>query len=55
MEELENLPSENRGFVESKMNKINEQIAYYGRLVSDMKKEMNPPRVSGIIEALSGR
>gem|GEM_PF-2924545 len=55
MEELENLPPENREPIESKMNKINKQIAYYDSLISDMKKEMNPPRVSNVIEALSSR
>jgi hypothetical protein len=55
MEELESLPLENRGPMESKMDKINKQIAYYGSLISDMKKEMNPPKVSGIIEALSSK
>ena len=36
----------------SELARVEEQIAYYNSLQSDMKKELEPPKLSGMLSSL---
>ncbi|MFQ5884887.1 MAG: hypothetical protein ACE5IO_07285 [Thermoplasmata archaeon] len=50
-EELSIIEEEERGTL-AEIDKVDTQIAYYDSLESDMKKELEPPKLSGMLSSL---
>lgn len=49
--ELSETEEEERN-IRAELARVQEQIAYYESLQSDMKKELDPPRLSGMLSSL---
>ncbi|TET90106.1 MAG: hypothetical protein E3J35_07735 [Methanomassiliicoccales archaeon] len=50
-EELSIIEEEERGTL-AEIDRVDTQIAYYDSLESDMKKELEPPKLSGMLSSL---
>ncbi|UCD92401.1 MAG: hypothetical protein JSV43_00240 [Methanobacteriota archaeon] len=50
-EQLAGIEEEERGML-SELERVETQIAYYDSLESDMKKELEPPKLSGMLSTL---
>lgn len=49
--ELNETEEEEKGLL-AELARVQEQIAYYESLQSDMKKELDPPKLSGMLSSL---
>lgn len=50
-EQLTSIEEEERGTM-AELERVETQIAYYDSLESDMKKELEPPKLSGMLSSL---
>lgn len=50
-EELKEIEEEEK-YIQGELARVEEQIAYYDSLESDMKKELEPPKLSGMLSSL---
>lgn len=50
--ELEKLSGDEKNEKKKELEKINEQIAYYESLIKDMKKEVKPPKLAHLLDAI---
>lgn len=49
---LSGLPHAERRNHRDELLKVNQQIAYYKALISDMKKVIHPPRITALLNSL---
>lgn len=50
-DQLEALATEETA-VEEELERVEEQVAYYGTLAKEMKKALDPPRLDGLLRSL---
>ncbi|PJB20877.1 MAG: hypothetical protein CO114_08350 [Euryarchaeota archaeon CG_4_9_14_3_um_filter_38_12] len=50
--ELMTLSGDEKNEKKKELEKINEQIAYYESLIKDMKKEVKPPKIGHLLDAI---
>ena len=50
-EELQRVKEEEKELLEE-LAKVDEQVAYYESLTKDMKKELEPPKLAGLLSSL---
>ena len=52
LDELMTLSDDEKTEKKKELEKINEQIAYYESLIKDMKKEVKPPKLAHLLDAI---
>ncbi|MCG2826059.1 MAG: hypothetical protein L6265_05655 [Thermoplasmatales archaeon] len=52
LNELSGLSGDEKTEKKKELEKINEQIAYYESLIRDMKKEVKPPKIGHLLDAI---
>ena len=52
LNELMTLSDDEKTEKKRELEKINEQIAYYESLIKDMKKEVKPPKLGHLLDAI---
>lgn len=52
LNELMTLSDDEKTEKKKELEKINEQIAYYESLIKDMKKEVKPPKIGHLLDAI---
>jgi cob(I)alamin adenosyltransferase len=52
LNELMTLSDDEKTEKKRELEKINEQIAYYESLIKDMKKEVKPPKIGHLLDAI---
>ena len=52
LNELTTLSDDEKTEKKKELEKTNEQIAYYESLIKDMKKEVKPPKLSHLLDAI---
>ena len=52
LNELMTLSDDEKTEKKKELEKINEQIAYYESLIKDMKKEVKPPKLGHLLDAI---
>ena len=52
LNELATLSDDEKTEKKKELEKINEQIAYYESLIKDMKKEVKPPKLGHLLDAI---
>ncbi len=52
--QLERLAREEAS-LEEELERVEEQVAYYGSLAKEMKKALDPPRLDGLLRSLRRR
>ncbi|MBU4189682.1 MAG: hypothetical protein KJ886_01615 [Candidatus Thermoplasmatota archaeon] len=52
LNELTTLSDDEKTEKKKELEKTNEQIAYYESLIKDMKKEVKPPKIAHLLDAI---